>query len=526
MKKAWIFTAMILLTLVLSACAGGSESSSSEGSSSDGSGELVIATLSDAVSMDVHLTNDIPSANMQIQVYERLVTQDENAEIQPALAESWETIDDVTWEFKLREGVEFHDETPFNAEAVKANFDRILDEEIGSPRAVQFEMVESVEVVDDYTVRFNLSYPFAPLLANLSNVGGSIVSPASIEADYEAVANGEQPGTYVNNNPAGTGFLKFDSWTPGEEMILVKNEDYWDGAVDYDSVKFQIVPEGSTRVANLETGYAHIIDPLAPNEAARVEQLENASLTTQDSVGLNYIGFNLEKEPFNDVRVRQAISMAINKEEIINGIYDGYGTVATGPLAPPVPNAANDLPGLEYDVEQAKALLAEAGYENGFDTTIWTNDNPERENIAVAVQDALSQIGVNVEVEVLEWGAYLDQTAQGNHDMFILGWSNQNANADNGLYSLFHSSQIGSAGNRFMLRDEEIDANLEEARQTNDEAVQAQLYRDAQERLIELAPMIYLQHQTYLAGHADDVEGFWMNPSGLYQLKDVVINES
>ncbi|WP_341785732.1 glutathione ABC transporter substrate-binding protein [Jeotgalibacillus salarius] len=526
MNKKILGVSALSTMLVLSACAGGGDEGSDAENSSEGSGsdEIILATMSDAVSMDVHLTNDIPSANMQVQVYEKLLTLDENNEVIPQLAEEWETVDDVTWEFKLREDVTFHDGEPFNAEAVKANFDRILDEEIGSPRAVQYEMVDNVEVVDEYTVRFNLKYPFAPLLANLTNMGGSIISPAAIEADYEAIENGDEAGSYINENPIGTGFLEFENWTPGEEMTLVKNEDYWDGEVAYDSFVFQIVPEGGTRVANLETGYAHIIDPLAPNEAARVEQMEGASLATQDSVGLNYIGFNTEKEPFDDPKVRQAVSMAINKEEIIEGIYDGYGEVATGPLAPVIPNAA-DLPGLEYDVEEAKSLLAEAGFEDGFDTTIWTNDNPQRMDIAVATQDALTEIGVNVEVEVLEWGAYLEQTGEGLHDMFILGWSNQNANADTGLYPLFHSSQIGAAGNRFMIQDEELDGFLDEARQTTDEAEQEQLYADAQERLIELSPAIYLQHQTYLAGHLDEVEGFWMNASGLYQLKDVELTE-
>ncbi|PPA69950.1 glutathione ABC transporter substrate-binding protein [Jeotgalibacillus proteolyticus] len=516
------------MVLLLAACAGGSdeEGSSDAAEGSDpSSGEVVIATLSDAVAMDVHITNDVPSANIQAQIFENLVTQDENLEIQPALAESWEPVDDLTWEFQLREGINFHDGTPFNAEAVKANFDRILDEEIASPRAVQYEMVTEVEVVDEYTVRIHLEYPYAPILANLSNIGGAMMSPASIEADYEAMEDGGQPGTYINEHPSGTGFLQFESWTPGDELTLVKNEDYWDGAVSYESVVFQVVPEGATRLANLETEYAHIIDPLAPNEAARVENMEHASLTTEDSVGINYIGFNLNKEPFDDVRVRQAISMAINKEEMINGIYDGYGTIATGPLAPPVVGAANDIPGLEYDVEEAKALLAEAGYEDGFSTIIWTNDNPQRRDIAVAVQNSLADIGVDVQVEELEWGAYLAQTGQGEHDMFILGWSNQNANADNGLYSLFHSSQVGDAGNRFMLEDDEIDRYLEEARKTTDEDEQLELYRGAQERLVELAPMIYLQHQTYLSGHLNTVEGFSVSPTGIYQLKDVVIND-
>jgi peptide/nickel transport system substrate-binding protein len=352
-----------------------------------------------------------------------------------------------------------------------------------------------------------------------------MMSPLTIEADNEAVANGDQPGSYINENPSGTGFLQFDSWTPGNQLKLVKYDGYWDGPIAYDSFTFEIIPEGATRVANLETGYAHIIDPLAPNEAERVKNMDNASLVTQDSVGLAYIGFNMEKEPFDDVLVRRAVSMAINKTEIITGVYDGYGLVAEGALAPTVVGAVSDIPSLDFDVEGAKALLAEAGYPDGFSTTIWTNDNPLRVDIATASQSALEAIGVDVEIEVLEWGAYLERTGQGQHDMFILGWSNQNANADNGLYPLFHSAQKGAAGNRVMLDDPEVDRLLEAARQTTDEAEQLELYREAQVLLVELAPMIYLLHQTYLSGHLNTVEGFSVNPIGIYQLKDITLNE-
>jgi peptide/nickel transport system substrate-binding protein len=526
-NKGWLVTLAILLAVLLAACGG--DENSGDGNEGNGSeatgGDLILNTLSDAVSMDVHITNDVPSANIQDQIYEKLVMQDEDTEIQPALAESWEPLDDLTWEFNLRQGVTFHDGTDFNAEAVKINLDRIRSEEIGSPRAVQFEMITEVEVIDEYTIHLHLEYPFAPILANLSNIGGAIMSPATIEADNEAVANGSSVGSYINENPAGTGFLKFESWSPGNELKMVRNDDYWDGAVAYDSITFEIIPEGATRVANLETGHAHIIDPLAPNEAERVKNMDGASVVMQDSVGLAYIGFNMEKEPFDNILVRQAISMAINKAEIIEGVYDGYGLVAEGALAPPVVGATTDIPSLEYDVEGAKAKLAEAGFEDGFSTTIWTNDNPLRVDIATAAQSALGEIGIEVEIEVLEWGAYLDRTGEGEHDMFILGWSNQNANADNGLYPIFHSSQKGSSGNRSMLDDPEVDRLLEEARQTTDEDEQLQLYHEAQERLVELAPMIYLLHQTYLSGHLDTVEGFSVNPIGIYQLKDVTFNE-
>ena len=163
------------------------------------------------------------------------------------------------------------------------------------------------------------------------------------------------------------------------------------------------------------------------------------SLNRQASLSLSYIGFNNNKEPFNDVRVRQALSMAINKDEIISGIYEGTGIPAVGPLAPDVNGYDATVKPIEHNIDKAKELMKEAGYEGGFSTTIWTNDNPERIKIAEYVQSKLKELNVEVKIEVVEWGAYLAQTAEGKHDMFVLGWSTVTADADYGMYELFHS---------------------------------------------------------------------------------------
>ncbi len=233
----------------------------------------------------------------------------------------------------------------------------------------------------------------------------------------------------------------------------------------------------------------------------------------------------MEKEPFDNQQVRQAISMAVDKASIIEGIYDGYGVEAVGPIPPGVFGFDDSIEPIEYNMDEAKALLEEAGFADGFSTTIMTNDNPQRVDTAVLVQEALAELNIDVEIEVVEFGSFLDETAAGNHDMFILGWSTPTADADYATYALFHSSQVGAPGNRSFLKDDEVDQLLDQGRQETDQDARAEIYSQLQERLVEVAPMVYVHHQEYLTGVSDKVSGFSTLPNGLYQLKDVTISE-
>lgn len=541
MKTPKKFRFLLLLTLImalfLAACAGGSDtadkdesSKAEEGTNNEGtsegtaSGDLVIAVLSDAATLDPHTATDVPSAAVLTNILEGLIKKDQDGTIIPSLAKSWEAIDATTWEFKLQEGVKFHDGEDFNAEVVKKNFDRILDPEVAAPRAFLFEVISNIEVVDEYTVRLITEYPFAPLLSHLNHPVGVMVSPALIDADYAAMKEGKNPGAIISEGPIGTGFFEFESWTPGSQVELVKNENYWGTPAHLNKVTFKVIPESGTRAAELETGYSHLIEPVQPNEVAGIEGTANSVDVTVGS-SLSYIGFNIEKKPFDDVRVRQAISMLVNQEEILEGIYDGFGIPAVGPLAPGVFGHNDTMKPLSYDPEAAKALLKEAGFEDGFKTTIWTNDNPQRMDTAILLQQELKQANIEVEIEVMEWGAYLDKTGNGEHDMFILGLSNPVGDADYFLTQLFHSSNMGVSGNRTYYENPEVDRILDEARQEIDETKRLELYDQVQELLIEEAPMVYIHHQAYLTGVSQKVNGYWINDSGHYKLQDIQLAE-
>ena len=259
-------------------------------------GDLIIAVLSDASSLDPAGSNDVPSSIVQANIFETLVNRDDDNNIIPGLAEEWEPIDEKTYEFTLREGVKFHDGEPFTADAVKANLDRIRDKEVASPRYFLFEMISDVEVVDEHTVRITTEYPFAPLLAHLSHNGGGMVSPKSIEADYAAMSGETKAGSVISQNPVGTGYFKFENWSPGAEIKLVKNDEYWGDKVLVDSVTFKVIPESGTRNADLERGFVQIADPIQPVEVAGINSGSFAKVNQKASSSLSYIGFNTEKE--------------------------------------------------------------------------------------------------------------------------------------------------------------------------------------------------------------------------------------
>ncbi|MUV36724.1 Periplasmic oligopeptide-binding protein [Lentibacillus sp. JNUCC-1] len=526
-RHVWFISLLAVLGLILSACAGDGEPDTAEDSTSSNEkgegGDLVISIGADVVSLSTQGSNDIPSGNVAVNLYETLTTMDDNQEIQPGLAKDWEEVDDTTWDFHLKEDIKFHDGAEFNAEAVKKTFDRLMDDEIGSPRAFLLKAVESVEVKDDYTVRINLEYPYAPLLANLSHIGTAIMSPEVIEKDYAQMEEGGDVDAYINKHPAGTGPFKFKEWVPGDKVVITKNGDYWGEPAKLDTATFQVVSEQSTRLAQLDTGEADVADAIGPNNVSRMENTEGVHLLQEPSVSLSYIGFNVQKEPFDDVKVRKAVSMAINKESIIEGVYNGVGIPAKGPLPPNVFGYDDSLDGFDYDLEKAKELLAEAGYEDGFKTTIWTNDNEQRVDTAITVQSQLKEIGIEVQIEELEWGAYLERTANGEHDMFVLGWVVGTMDADYGLYPLFHSDSLGGPGNRTFLQNEEIDELLAEARRETDSDKRKELYSQAQEKLIELSPMVYLTHKEYLLGVSDSLKDFGIDALGYYEIKDAYI---
>lgn len=471
---------------------------------------LTVAQGADPVTLDPHGQNDQPSARVRAQIFETLVNHGYNLEIIPGLAKSWEQIDEITWEFKLEENVKFHNGDDFTAADVKYSFERI--KELPSPAAFLIDEVKEVMVIDDYTVQIILVQPFAPILAHLAHPSNAIVNRRSVE---EA---GDNFGSQV---AIGTGPFEFVEWIAGSHVELRRNENYWAEPAKVERVIMRGIPENTVRAIELETGGADIVYNIAPIDELRLTGMSGIKMDKYETLSTSYIGFNVEKEPFDNLLVRQAINYALDVEAIVDYIYTGQASAVTGPLPSLVWASRTDLPGYDYDPEKAKELLAEAGYPDGFSTTIWTNDNPLRMQIAEMFQADLADIGVDVEVLIVPWATYLEDTAAGKHDMFILGWVTVTADPDYGLWALFHSSQMGDPGNRSFYANARVDELLELGRSEGDPERREAIYAEAQALIVEEAPWAFLLATSEVNGLQENIEGFVPHPAGHHKLSTV-----
>lgn len=479
-------------------------------------GTLVIARKSDAGNLDPHFISTINAASVVYQkVYEGLVTRDMNMGIQPQLATSWKQLDDLTWEFTLRQGVFFHDGTPFRADAVKKTFDRVLDPQIASTRASMFEKIQEVKIIDDFTVQFRLRSPFAPLLSILASHEGSILSPAAI-AEY---------GKELSTHPVGTGPFSFQSWTPAQEIVLKKNDKYWGRLPKIDQVIFRVVPDDNERIAMVEDGEAQIAESIPVTAIERIQSSQQMRIYRSEALGTEFIGFNVSKPPLNDVRVRQAISYAIETGAIIKGVYNNVGTQAISPIGPKVFGYYSGVKNYPYDLNKARALLDQAGYPNGFATTIITYDRNDRVNVAGVIRSQLKGIGIEAELNVVGYDEFVDVIEKTKeHAIFVSGWGNATGDADYNQYNLFHTIG-GGKGNSFMYSNAELDRLIEAGRIETDHAKRLAIYARAQEMELEDALLVPLRNLENLAVVHNSIEGFSMSPAGYLMLNQVTIQK-
>src|SRR5690606_37102252 len=304
---------------------------------------------------------------------------------------SWTQLDELTYEFKLREGVKFHNGEPFKASDVKFTFERLLDPDTRADAKFLLEVIDEVQVIDDYTVRIKTKAPFSPILAHLAHPVAAILNEKAVK---EA---GDAYGTRV---AVGTGPFRLVSWVSQSHLILARFDDYGGEKATVSQLVIRAIPERTVRATELETGNVDIAYDLEPVDRMRLEFDPNIKLFMTESLSASYIGFNVQKPPFDDVRVRQAINYAIDVEPLVDVIYSGQAVQAFGPLSAQVFGAHTDLESYPYDPQKARELLAEAGYPNGFRTSIWTNDNPLRIQIAEVVQQYLADVGIQADVEV------------------------------------------------------------------------------------------------------------------------------
>lgn len=472
---------------------------------------LTFGQGADVTSLDPHVGKETPAVAVTNHIYDTLVVLTEDGGIEPQIAESWEQIDDVTYEFKIREGIKFHDGSDLTAEDVKFSLDRAI-----ASAAVSYivDFIDSVEVIDEYNVRITTDAPYAPTLRNLGVPFAAIVSKNAVEADPD----------HFKKSPIGSGPYKFVEWKQSESVTLVANEDYYAGAPKTQNLVMKVIPEASQRTTALETNEIDIAYDIQPNDISKIQEKDGLTLFEAPPYTCYYVSMNMNKAPFDNQLVRDAINMAIDRDMIVETMVFGAGIPADNIIAPDVFGYYS--PGAyEYDPEGAKALLAEAGYPDGFSTKIVVNDNQSRVEVCTVIQSMLKEIGIDCEVEIMEFGSFINHTSNGNHDMAYFGWITSTTDGDYTFYSLEHSSQQGAAGNRTFINDPEVDALVEAGRSSADEEVRLAAYKDLAIKLKEINNNAPIMYTSLTAGANDKVEGFVMDPIGYHRLQNVVVAE-
>ena len=512
MKKLMALTlALLMLTTVLSGCggnngAGNNGGQSGSGGQSDGgaeaaSNEFTFVMGTEPTTMDVHYCTDAATSRILLQVHETLFKWDEASEnVIPWLVEtSTEAEDGLSWTFKLKEGIKFHDGTDFNAEAVKYNFDRLLDPETGSSKASALQGVTSIEVVSDYEVKINLSGRNLIFEQTLTNYSTAIMSPTACE-EYGLEG--------YTNHPAGTGPLKMESWEPGVEMVLVKNEEYWGEEPTTDRLVVKAVSEDSSRVMMAMTGDADIAWGISPALVENLEGDENVTVNTVTGYRTIFIAMNHNYGPLADPRVRAAVNYAINKQEIVDNILCGVGgTYPAGIESSAVANAATDLDPYEQDLEKARQLLADAGYPDGLDIRLNTPEGRYAmdRQIAEAVQYMLTEVGINAEIEVLEWGTYQERmNAKDYMQLFLLGKGSSTGDVE--FDFLMHVLSTGGQ-NYYCINNPEVDEILNNLSSAADLEERSQMLYDAQKLVNDAYDFATLYYENQIVATRSDVQG-------------------
>ena len=487
---------------------------------------LVVGQIAEPKSMDPATVTAVNDFRILMNVYDGLVRyKDGTLEVEPSLAESWTISDDGTvYTFKLRDGVKFHDGTDFNAEAVKFNFDRILDEnhpfhDTGPfPLSFYFSSVEEVNVVDPLTIEFKLNAPYAPFLSNLAYTPGLMVSPAAVEAQ----------GKDFGRNPSGTGAFKFAEWEANAKVVIVRNEDYWDGAPPLEAVIYRPITDANTRIAEMLSGGLDIMVEVPPDSLAQFRDNDSYKVVEQAGPHLWFLILNVKEGPFSDKKVRQAANYAINKTALVENILQGTAQVAAGPTPPAFAWAYNDaLEPYPYDPEKAKALLAEAGYD-GAKITFYVTDGGsgmlDPVSMGTAIQADLEAVGMKVNVETYEWNTFLGKVnpgLEGKADMAEMAWMTNDP--DTLPFLALRSEAWPDKGgfNSGYYSNPKVDELLNNARKSTDQAERAKLYQEMQAIVQEDAPWVFVANWKQNAVTKSSVEDFKLQPSFFLMLQKV-----
>lgn len=474
-----------------------------------GRGALAYYESYDPRSLDPALSTDVPTGEMVTLVFDGLTRFDPEGRLEPALADRWTTErDGRRYVFHLRAGVKFHDGTPFVAAAVRASFLRVLSPATKGGRPWPLYPIAGAQ---DYAAGRRADVPGIELLGD-SSVAFTLAEPLAIFPKFLAMPVASvapaEPGPDAGEHPAGTGPWRFVAWRHDDYLLFARNPDYWGGPPAAETLAVRIIPEPLTRAAEFEAGRLSVIE-VPFGETQRWRRERPGQLLEKPALRVVYVALNNRRGPLADVRVRQALNRAVNVPEILATVYGGRGVLSRGAIPPGLAGGDTTRPGYRYDPAAARALLAAAGYANGFAVRLWrTAANVELSRVAQAIQSQLAEIGVRVELVERDASSQRAAARNGETDMVVLDWWADYPDADNFLYPLFYSGSLGAGGNYAFYSDPVTDSLILAARRTTGDAARTALYRRIDARVYAAAPWIYLWFPTDLWARQPGLEGW------------------
>ncbi|WP_312073322.1 glutathione ABC transporter substrate-binding protein GsiB [Atlantibacter sp.] len=472
--------------------------------------DVTVAVASNFTTLDPYDANDTLSQQVAKSFYQGLFGLDKDMKVKNVLAESYTVSDDgMVYTIKLREGVKFQDGSDFNASAVKVNLDRASNPDNKLKRYNLYKNIASTEAVDPATVKITLKQPFSAFINILAHPASAMISPAALE----------KYGKEIGFHPVGTGPYTLETWNQTDFVKVKKNANYWQpGLPKLDTIAWRPVVDNNTRAAMLQTGEAQFAFPIPYEQAAVLQKNAKLDLVTTPSIMQRYISMNVTQKPFDNPKVREAINYAINRDALVKVAFAGFATPATGVVPPAIAFSEQFTP-WPYDPAKARQLLKEAGYPNGFETTLWSSHNHSTaQKVLQFTQQQLAQVGVKVKLTAMDAGQRAAQVeGKGQKEsgvrMFYTGWSASTGEADWALSPLFASQNWPpTLFNTAFYGNPEVDHDLAAALKTNDNAQKEALYKKAQETIWKESPWVPLVVEKLVSAHSKTLTGFDMMP--------------
>ena len=480
-----LFSLILIMATLLTGCTAKSIETEplTQGMPLDTRTDIVIASGYDIVTLDPHEASDTYSIEVISMIYEQLIGIGKDGKYRPELAETWEIADDTQYVFHLRKGVRFHNGREMTADDVVFSLER-AKRHISSKAAL--ENVRSVEALDEYTVKITTESPYSTLMRNLTTSYTSILCKSAVENDELAEI-------------VGTGPMIFTQYKPNYQTVLTRNNEYRDDKASVTTLTRRVIPDDSARTIALENGEIDYVSNLQSVDIERVK--ENPSLKTFETVSSNiaYLGFNTSKAPFNDIRVRQALHLATDKQKIIDSVYEGYGTACKSVFPTTLEGYNDELDLYPFDIERARKTLTASGYPDGFDMEIVLSSD-DRSRMAQILQDDYKKIGVNITISQMEFSSFLQYLEDDKHDAFIMSWS-EGSNHDLTVTTNFHSK----GGNRMHYSNVTVDQIIERARETLDWEMREPLYKELQKLVMHDSVWIPILQHTYVSAMNKDL---------------------